>query len=175
MGHKGVEYEPAELPRKKKTKAGVIFLRVMEILTIGLSYFSSNAIVRFLTTKVAMDMTVEVTARFGAPAGHRFSSVMAALVAEPRLIAVVVTAVILALNGIVFILRGIADLGRDRRARRYQEQIRLEKKREAMYRLEQKEADRRAKAREEFEAAAMERRRRALKMEPQDRRLREKR
>ncbi len=173
MGRKGVEYEPAEVkPRKKKTKAGIIFLRVMEILAIALSYFQSNAIVAFLTTKAMMDVTVTITAHFGADAGYRastiFSTILASFVAEPRLIAVVVTALILVLNGIVLIIRGIHDIVVRGRIKKKEQQLRLEKKQEALLRIEKKEEDRRRLAREEFEKAAMERRRRALEIDRRD-------
>ena len=103
---------------RKKSKAGLIFLRVMEVMAIGLSYFQGNAIVRFLTTKVVMDATVEVTARYGKEAGHMVATVLAAVVAEPRLIALGVTILILAANGIALIIRGISEANARRKMRR---------------------------------------------------------
>ena len=82
-----------------------IFVRVMEILLIALSYFERSYIVRFLSAKISMDVIVEVTARFGRDPGHRPSTVMAVIVAEPRLIAVIVTGIILVLELIVLICR----------------------------------------------------------------------
>ena len=173
MGRQGVEYEPAVKTPKKKTKSGIIFLRVMEVLAIALSYFQSSAIVAFLTTKVMMDATVAITARFGADAGYRasaiFSGILASFVAEPRLIAVVITAVILLVNGIVLIIRGIHDVYVRGKIRKREKQLRLERKQEAMLQIEKKEEARRQLARDEFEAAAMERRKRALQIEQRGR------
>ena len=103
---------------KRKTKAGRIFLRVMEVLAIVLSFLESSRIARFLTAKVSMDVVVEVTDKFGTRAGHRMSSILALIVAEPRIIAVAVTGVILVLELILGIVRlAKAKAGKRRRRR----------------------------------------------------------
>ncbi len=77
----------------------------MQIVTVFLSYLGRSRIVRFITAKLGLDVVVEVTARFGAPAGHRLSSFVAALIAEPRLIAVIVAGIFLLIDLIVIIVR----------------------------------------------------------------------
>ena len=90
----------------------------MEVLAIVLSFLESSRIARFLTAKVSMDVVVEVTDKFGTRAGHRMSSILAFIVAEPRIIAVAVTGVILVLELILGIVRlAKAKAGKRRRRR----------------------------------------------------------
>ena len=110
-------YRPEEkcLPaEKKKRKSAVIFLRVMEVLTVGTSFLASSRIARFLTAKITMDVVVEVTDRFGKNVAHALTTTLAMIVAEPRIIAFTVTGVILGLNAIVWSVRGIRRLFRKR-------------------------------------------------------------
>ena len=94
--------------RRAKGHTKRVFVRVLEILLIALSYFERSYIVRFLTAKISMDVLVEVTDRFGADWGHRLSTVLAVIVAEPRLIAVIVTGVILVLELIALLWRSLS-------------------------------------------------------------------
>ncbi len=77
---------------------------MLEILAIVLSFLGRNAIARFLAAKLGLSVVVEVTSRFGADAGHRLSSFVALLIAEPRLIAVIVTGIIVLLHAIAWII-----------------------------------------------------------------------
>ena len=62
---------------------------------------------RFLSAKITMDVLVEVTDKFGASAGHFLSTVIAAIVAEPLIIAYVVTGLIVLINLLVMLVRKI--------------------------------------------------------------------
>ena len=77
---------------------------MLEILAIVLSFLGRNAIARFLAAKFGLSVVVEVTSRFGADAGHRLSSFVALLIAEPRLIAVIVTGIIVLFHAIAWII-----------------------------------------------------------------------
>ena len=77
---------------------------MLEILAIVLSFLGRNAIARFLAAKLGLSVVVEVTSRFGADAGHRLSSFVALLIAEPRLIAVIVTGIIVLLHAIAWFI-----------------------------------------------------------------------
>ena len=88
-----------------RSHARIVFLRVMELLSIALSFLYRSRIARFITTKISMDIVVEVTAVFGKDAGHRLSTFLALLTAEPALIAVFVTALILVLEMLFWIIR----------------------------------------------------------------------
>ena len=103
---------------KKKTRAGRIFVRVVELLAIALSFLGRSQIARFLTAKVSMDVLVEVTDRFGPKAGHRLSTVMALIVAEPHIIALAVTGIILVLELVYLVIHLIRNRGRHRKHRR---------------------------------------------------------
>ena len=101
--------------QKEKRHAGRIFRRSMELLAIVLSFLARSRIARFLTAKASMDLVVEVTAVLGRDAGHRLSTFFAFLAAEPALIAVFVTAIVLLTELILWV---IARLRPDRRRRR---------------------------------------------------------
>ena len=101
--------------KARKSHAGKVFARILELVIIGLSFFERSYIVRFLTAKLSMDVLVEITAHFGPVVGHQVSSLLAAIVAEPRLVAVIVTGIILLLELLVGIFRMIF---RPRRASR---------------------------------------------------------
>ena len=107
------DHRPPARPEKRKSKAGKIFVRTLEVLAIGGSYFTSSRLARFFTTKVVLDIQTEITVHFGRDAGHQMATVLAAIVAEPRIIAAVVTGVILFINLIAFLCRKIG--GRRRR------------------------------------------------------------
>jgi|GEM_PF-545936 len=92
-------------PKEKKGPAGRAFLTALELLAVALSFLERSRIARFLSTKVALDTVVEVTARFGRDAGHRLSTCVAVFVAEPRLIAVLVAGVIVCLHLLAWLLR----------------------------------------------------------------------
>lgn len=78
---------------------------MLEILAVVLSFLGRNAIARFLAAKLGLSVVVEVTSRFGADAGHRLSSFVALIIAEPRLIAVIVTGIIVLLHVIAWIIQ----------------------------------------------------------------------
>ena len=111
----GAPRRPGGPETRKKSGAALVFLHVMELVTIGLSYLERSRIVRFLAAKLGLDVVVEVTDRFGPAAGHRLSTFVSLLIAEPALIAVLVTAVWILLNLIVFLILGIRRRRRRRR------------------------------------------------------------
>ena len=84
--------------RERGTGIRRTFFYSLEILTVGLSYLERSRLARFITTKVTLDTVVEVTARFGKDAGHRLSTVLAALTAEPYIIAVALTVLFLLID-----------------------------------------------------------------------------
>lgn len=109
-GHEPVSGEiknPEPVHTKKKSRAALIFLRTVEIIAVVVSFLASSRVARFFTAEATMYIVVEVTDRFGKKAGHWISTVFAAIVAEPRILALVVTGVILAVNVIVWTVRGI--------------------------------------------------------------------
>ncbi|MDO5702153.1 MAG: hypothetical protein Q4G47_02215 [Lachnospiraceae bacterium] len=97
--------EPAERNRKKKSVFSKTLVRVLEIAAIVLSILARSRIARFLSTKAALSLVVEVTDKFGAPAGHFLSTVIAAIVAEPMIIVYIVTGVIVCVNLFVMAVR----------------------------------------------------------------------
>lgn len=92
-------------PDRRKIHLGIIFLRVAELVVIGVSLFEGSHIVRFLTAKITMDVVVEITARFGPGVGHQVSAILASIVAEPKLIAVFVTFAILIIEVFIMLIR----------------------------------------------------------------------
>lgn len=106
--------EYSSLYKRKKHHAGRIFRRIMELIAIALSFLGRSRIARFLTAKASMDIVVEVTAVLGRDAGHRLSTFFAFLAAEPALIAVFVTIVVLLVELILWV---IGRLRPDRRRR----------------------------------------------------------
>ena len=88
-----------------RARAALIFWRAAEILAIVLSFLGRSRIARFLGTKAVLDFVVEVTAIFGREAGHRLSTFLALLAAEPQLITVTVTSLILLVELIIYIVR----------------------------------------------------------------------
>lgn len=103
-----------------KQSAKKTFLHMLEILAIVLSFLGRNAIARFLAAKLGLSVVVEVTSRFGADAGHRLSSFVALLIAEPRLIAVIVTGIIVLLHMIAWVISRLRHSGRRPHNRRKQ-------------------------------------------------------
>ena len=101
--------------RRKKSHAGRIFLRVLEILAVILSYLESSRIARFITAKLSMDLVVETTHRLGPQAGHSLSTFLAAIVAEPRLIALIVVILILLLELVALLIRRLGRHPREHR------------------------------------------------------------
>ena len=89
--------------KKHFTNPRLVFIHMTELLVIILSFLQSSRLARFMAAKVSMDVIVEVTARFGPDAGHRLSTFMAAIVAEPKIAAVVVTAVIIVCHAVIFL------------------------------------------------------------------------
>ena len=82
----------------------LIYLHIAEIIAVILSFLERSRIARFLTAKVGLDMVVTVTDRFGAPAGRHLSTFIAALIAEPMLIAAFLTVVFILCNIILHIV-----------------------------------------------------------------------
>ncbi len=78
---------------------------VLEGLVLVLSVLERSRIARFLSTKVILDLVVEVTDKFGAAAGHRLSTGIAAIVAEPMIIVYIVAGLLTVINLLVFLLR----------------------------------------------------------------------
>ena len=91
--------------RARKSHAGKVFARILELVVIGISFFERSYIVRFLSAKLSMDVLVEITAHFGPGVGHQVSSLLAAIVAEPRLVAVIATGIILVIELLASLLR----------------------------------------------------------------------
>ena len=87
-----------------RRRATRVFFRTVELIAIAVSFFGRNAIARFIGAKLGLDFIVEVTARFGANAGHRLSTIVAAIIAEPRLIALIVTGFFLVCHVIAWIV-----------------------------------------------------------------------
>ena len=105
----GYQSQPAPPPevheQHLRHRARRVFFRTVELITIALSFFGRNAIARFIGAKLGLDFIVEVTAHFGADAGHRLSTIVAAIIAEPRLIALIVTGFFLVCHLIAWIVR----------------------------------------------------------------------
>ena len=97
-------YRHEEPKHPRRSHIRIRFLRVIELLTIVLSFLGSSRIARFLAAKVSLDVVVEVTDRFGAPAGHRLSTLVSLIIAEPKLIAVIVTGIWLSVDLVLWIV-----------------------------------------------------------------------
>ena len=78
---------------------------VLEGLVLVLSVLERSRIARFLSTKVVLDLVVEVTDKFGAAAGHRLSTIIAAIVAEPMILVYIVAGLLTLVNLLVFLFR----------------------------------------------------------------------
>ena len=89
---------------RERSGAGIYFARSLEIVAIALAYLERSRVVRFITAKLSMDTVVEVTARFGRTAGHRLSTILALFVAEPKLLAVVITGFLIIVNLIMWVV-----------------------------------------------------------------------
>ena len=89
--------------RRRRSKAGLMYLHAAELIAVAVSFLASSRIARFLVAKLTMDTVVEVTDRFGADAGHTLSGFLALIVAEPKMIAVVVAGVFLVLNAVIWL------------------------------------------------------------------------
>ena len=96
-----------EKNRHKKSSFSRTLVRVLEVMAIVLGFLANSRIARFLSAKVTMDVLVEVSVRFGAPTGHFLSTVIAAVIAEPLIIAYGITGVIIAGNLIVFLIKSL--------------------------------------------------------------------
>ena len=78
---------------------------VMEGLVLVLSVLERSRIARFLSTKAILDLVVEVTDKFGAAAGHRLSTMIASIVAEPMIIVYIVAGLLTVINLLVFLIQ----------------------------------------------------------------------
>ena len=76
-----------------KRRSRAIFVRTVELIVVVLSFLGSSAIARFLVAKITLDTIVWVTSTFGPGVGHTLSSFLAAIVAEPRIIAFIVAGI----------------------------------------------------------------------------------
>ena len=101
--------------RRERSRAGIYFARSLELLAIALAYLEKSRLVRFITAKLSMSAVVEVTARFGRNAGHRLSTFLSLIVAEPRLLAVIITGILLIVNLVVWLVGLIQNQQRRRR------------------------------------------------------------
>ena len=91
-----------EKQKRKKSLFARNLVRCLELLAVVLSILGRSRIARFLSTKVTLDVVVEVTDKFGARAGHRLSTFIAAVVAEPMIVAYVVAGVLVVVNLLAF-------------------------------------------------------------------------
>ena len=89
---------------KGKSRAGIYFARSLEIIAIAMVYLERSRAARFIAAKLSMSTVVEVTSHFGAKAGHRLSTVLALFVAEPKLLAVLITGILIAVNLVLWLL-----------------------------------------------------------------------
>lgn len=103
--HHGASVPPEAEDRRLRRRTRRIFLRCVELIAVAVSFLGRNAIARFLAAKAGLDLVVEVTARFGADAGHRLSTIVAAIIAEPRLIAVIVVIFLLIFHLLAWLIR----------------------------------------------------------------------
>ena len=104
--HHGASVPPPEAEdRRLRRRTRRIFLRCVELIAVAVSFLGRNAIARFLAAKAGLDLVVEVTARFGADTGHRLSTIVAAIIAEPRLIAVIVVLFFLIFHLLAWLIR----------------------------------------------------------------------
>ena len=110
--HHGAPVPPEAEDRRLRRRTRRIFLRCVELIAIAVSFLGRNAIARFLAAKAGLDLVVEVTARFGADTGHRLSTIVAAIIAEPRLIAVIVVLFFLICHLLAWLIRLIFRLRR---------------------------------------------------------------
>ena len=94
-----------EKQKRKKSLFARNLVRCLEVLALVLSILGRSRIARFLSTKVTLDVVVEVTDKFGARAGHRLSTFIAAVVAEPMIVAYVVAGVLVVVNLLVLLVR----------------------------------------------------------------------
>ena len=108
-----------ERHRHRETSFSRILVRTLEIMAVILSFLGSSRIARFLSAKVTMDVLVEVTDKFGARAGHWLSTVIAAIIAEPLIIAYVVSGVIIFANLLALLIRALKRRHRRKHGREY--------------------------------------------------------
>ena len=102
---------------RARTRMKRTFVGTAETVAVGAAFLGSNTIARFLAAKVSLDIVVEVTARFGPQAGHNLSTLLAAVIAEPRLIAAIAAGFFLVVDGLFFIAGKISA-----KSKSYQEQ-----------------------------------------------------
>ena len=113
--------EPPKHARRKpprrpgRSHAKLRFLHIIEILTIVLSFLASSRIARFLAAKISLSVIVEVTDKFGAAAGHRLSTLVSMIIAEPKIIAVIVTGIWLCVDLVLWIVWMIRSRNHRRR------------------------------------------------------------
>ena len=79
----------------------------IEILVVVLAVLARSRIARFLSTKITLDLVVEVTDKLGPEAGHRLSTVIAAIVAEPLIVAYIVAGIFVVVNILAVLFRSI--------------------------------------------------------------------
>lgn len=103
---------------RKRSRAGIYFARSLELIAIALAYLEKSRLVRFVTAKLSMSAVVEVTARFGRDAGHRLSTFLSLIVAEPRLLAVIITGILLIVNLVIWLTGLLQSQSRRSRHRR---------------------------------------------------------
>ncbi len=104
-----------EKHRRKKSLFARNLVRVMEVMVVVLSVLGRSRIARFLSTKITLDVVVEVTDKFGAAAGHRLSTFIAAIVAEPMIVAYAVAGFLVIVNLLVIVLRRVRRKSHHRR------------------------------------------------------------
>ena len=112
MRRDGKKITAQEDPRLRRSVAvKALFFRATELTLIGVSFVGSSYIARFLVAKVSMDTLVEITDRFGPTAGHMVATILSVIVAEPRILAVIVAGVLVVIEVAVRLIR----LGRRRK------------------------------------------------------------
>lgn len=97
--------EKIEKQKRKKSHFARNLVLTIEVLAIVLSVLERSRIARFLSAKITLDLVVEVTDRFGKAAGHRLSTIIAAIVAEPLIIAYVLAGTLLVIDLIVLLIK----------------------------------------------------------------------
>lgn len=94
-----------EKQKTKKSHFARNLVLTLEALAIVLSVLGRSRIARFLSAKATLGLVVEVTDRFGKAAGHRLSTIIAAIVAEPLIIAYVLAGILVVIDLIVLLIR----------------------------------------------------------------------
>ena len=89
----------------KKSHFAYFLVLTLEALAIVMDVLERSRIARFLSTKAVLSVVVEVTDRFGARAGHRLSTFISAVVAEPLIAVYIIAGILAALNLLVLVVR----------------------------------------------------------------------